>query len=161
MSAVGEWESMARVAASQGGADEEQELLREFLAFELDATPYAIPIERVREIVRMREITPVPRVPEEVLGVVALRGEVVEVVDLRMCLGAELRAPSRRTRIIVLHGDENRVTGVLVDSVREVMRVPDRDITLATSEAGVVSDLFRRDEEFVSILDIERVLDLA
>jgi len=155
-----DWETLARSAAAHDGSEEEQVLVRELICFELAGTPYAMPVERVREIVRLREITPVPRVPRQVLGVIALRGEVVEVVDLRMCLGLDCSEPTRRTRIIVLHGDDVRVAGVLVDVVHEVLRVPEADVTPAVAEGGAVLELCTRENDFVSILDIDRVLDL-
>jgi len=158
--ATGAWDALARAAANAEGADE-AEVLRELLVFTLDDAPYAIPVERVREIVRMRSMTPVPRVPQEVRGVIALRGEIVQVVDLRMCLSLAVTEPTRRTRIIVLHGDDDRVAGVWVDAVREVMRVSEEDIRSASGgDDASVSDLFLAGEEFVSIMNLDRVLDL-
>lgn len=156
-----EWESLARTAslASQA-ASEEPEALRELLVFDLAESSYAIPVERVREIVRLRIITPMPRVPAEILGVIALRGEVVQIVDLRMRLGLESAPSTRRTRIIVLHGDDDRVAGVLVDGVREVVRISDDTIRPSTGgEGDAVAELFVRGEDFVSILDLDRVLE--
>jgi chemotaxis signal transduction protein len=93
--------------------------------------------------------------------VIALRGEVVQVVDLRMRLKLAACDPTRSTRIIVLHGDDDRVSGVLVDAVREVMRVSEEHIRPATNgEDDSVSELFLSGDEFVSIMDLERVLDL-
>lgn len=157
----GDWESLARNAATGRGKDEAPIVLRELLVFDIAETPYAIPVERVREIVRMRALTPVPRVPDEVIGVIALRGEVVQVVDLRLFLGLEAREPGRSTRIIVLHGDDDRVTGILVDAVREVVRIPEDDVRPASSgETDAVLELFLGGDEFVSILDLDRVMEL-
>jgi purine-binding chemotaxis protein CheW len=152
---------LARGAAGYDVSDQEPEIFREFLAFVLDNSPYAVPVERVREIIRLREITPMPRVPGSVLGVVALRGEIVQVVDGRTRMGLELAAPTRRSRIIVLHGEDNRVTGVLVDAVEEVLRVPESEIVSTTSsQIGAVVELCKRGEQFVSIIDMDHVLDL-
>jgi purine-binding chemotaxis protein CheW len=156
-----DWESLARSAAMSASVQEEPELLRELLTFRLADSPYAIPVERVREIVRLREITPMPRVPRAVLGVIALRGEIVQVVDLRMRLGLSTAEPGRASRVIVLHGDDDRVTGVLVDAVQEVLRVMEDAIRPASAgENAAVSELVTRGEEFVSIIDLDRVLDL-
>lgn len=153
------WEALARDAA-QGGEEEAPELLHELLVFLLGDSPYAIPVDRVREIVRLRTMTPVPRVPKEIRGVIALRGEVVQVVDLRMRLGLDACDETRRTRIIVLHGEDDRVTGVLVDAVRDVMRVPDAKLRPATGgEGDAVTELFLCDDDFVSIIDLDRVLE--
>lgn len=155
-----EWERLARSASGVNATQKQPELLRELLTFELDSSPYAIAVERVREIIRPRETTPMPRVPDCVIGVVAMRGEIVQVVDLRMRLGLALSAPTRRSRVIVLHGDDDRVTGVLVDAVREVLRASEDDISAATAnQSGYVMELCKCDEEFVSIVDLDHVLD--
>ena len=154
------WESLARAAAAGSDANEAPRVLRELLVLVLGDSRYSIPVDRVREIVRMRPLTPVPRVPPEIRGVIALRGEVVQVVDLRMRLGLPTNETGRRTRIVVLHGDDNRVTGILVDAVREVVRVSEEDIRPATGfEGDSVSELFLSGDDFVSILDLDRVLE--
>ena len=159
---AGDWESLARVAARAGDEGEGAELIRELLSFRLDDSPYAIPVERVREIVRLRDVTRVPKVPEWVLGVVALRGEVVQVVDLRMRLGLPTNEFTRRSRIIVLHGDDDRITGVLVDAVDQVLRVSEEAFRLAssTSDLAAVTELCLRDGDFISVVDLDRVLEL-
>lgn len=155
-----EWVRLARGAAAQGTDAGEVEVIRELLTFDLAGSPYAIPVEIVREIVRLREIAPMPRVPSSVLGVIALRGEIVQVVDLRMRLGLAVADESRRSRIIVLHGDDQKVTGVLVDAVNEVLRVNENEIRLSTSgDISNVEELCPRGDEFVSIINIDRVLD--
>lgn len=155
-----DWETLARDAARRGEGSEDVELLRELLVFLLDGTPYAIPVERVREIVRVGQITPMPRVPSAVLGVIALRGEVVQVVDLRMRLRLRVSDASRATRIVVLHGDDDRVTGILVDAVDAVLRVAEDEIHPASSsEGGAVTEMCVRGDEFVSLLDLDQVLD--
>lgn len=155
-----EWERLARNAAERGEEQTEADMLRELLVFDLAGSPYAIPVERVREIVRVRDITPMPRVPDSVLGVVAMRGEIVQVVDLRMCLGLETSGVTRRSRVIVLHGDDKKVTGVLVDAVQEVLRTSEAEISgTSTADASAVQELCVRGEEFVSIIDTERVME--
>lgn len=160
-----DWEALARGAAADfggGGHEDASHELRELLVFGLDGAAYAVPVERVREIVRMRQLTLVPRAPAWLLGVVALRGEIVEVVDLRRRLGLGGSSPDRSHRIIVLHGDADRVTGLLVDSVSEVYRIHDDEVLPAQSlDVSNVSEVCPRDGEFVSILDLERVLGVS
>jgi purine-binding chemotaxis protein CheW len=157
-----DWEDVARKAVDDFEEEPEAEgaeLLRELLVFELDESAYAIAVERIREIVRMRDLTHLPRSPEWLLGVMALRGEVVEVVDLRCRLGLPAAELDRSSRIIVLHGDAQRVTGVLVDSVSEVFRVSEACVMPAQGfEVTSVTEICRRGEEFVSILDPDGAL---
>jgi purine-binding chemotaxis protein CheW len=158
------WENVARGAADSFGIhtnDDSSHAVRELLVFGLDDSAYAVPVERVREIVRMRELTRVPRSPGWLLGVVALRGEIVEVVDLRLRLGLGASQPTRSSRIIVLHGETDRVAGVLVDSVREVFRVAEEEMKPAQGlEMMSVVEMCRYGAEFVSILDIDRALEM-
>jgi purine-binding chemotaxis protein CheW len=88
-----------------------------------------------------------------------LRGEVLQIVDLRLRLSLRVGEPTRSTRILVLHGDDDGVAGVIVDAVEEVARVPEEQIRAAGGESDAVAELFLRDEVFVSILDLDRVLD--
>lgn len=157
-----DWLGMARSASSAlslASAEAGTEMLRELLVIGLDHSAYAIAVERVREIVRMRSLTRVPRAPDWLLGVLALRGEVIEIVDLRRRLGIESSQPDRSSRIIVLHGDGERVTGVLVDSVSDVHRVREDEIQPADAlDLFAVVEMCPRGSEFISILDIDRVL---
>ncbi|MBW2501254.1 MAG: purine-binding chemotaxis protein CheW [Deltaproteobacteria bacterium] len=160
-----DWASMARSAARayrSASSEHESDLQRELLVFELDGSAYAIAVERVREIVRTRELTRVPRAPEWLMGVVALRGEIVEVVDLRRRLGLPPGRVGRTSRIIVLHGDADGITGVLVDSVDEVYRIGEEAIRPAQEiDASAVVEMCPRNGEFVSILAIDRALEVA
>jgi purine-binding chemotaxis protein CheW len=155
------WERIARAASIGAQTSSEVQVLREFLTFRLAGTPYAVPVERVREIVRMRPLTPVPRVPASLVGVISLRGEIVEVIDVRPRLGMPSAEITRATRIVVLHGDDGRTSGLLVDGVSDVLRVTEEALRRdASGDSGRIEALCVRGAEFVSILDLERVLDL-
>lgn len=164
------FETLARAAASRGDAPEETAAERELLVLWLGDDPYAIPVERVREIVRLRPITPIPRVPAAVRGVLSLRGEIVQVIDLRRRLGlaasdrrpnAEGERRSERRRVVVLNGEDGQMTGLLVDRVSEVLRLRDDALRAPTArEASTVHALAPHGEHFVSVFDVDRVLDL-
>lgn len=155
------WEDLARHAARAQPATG-IEAFRQFLTLTLDGTPYAVPVEMVREIVRMRPVTPIPRVCAEVCGVISLRGDIIQVIDLRRRLSLPAAAPGRHSRIIVLQADDDLRAGLLVDGVRDVVRVTDRDMLPPPGgDGGSVEALIRRDEIFVSVLDLERVLAVA
>ncbi len=135
------WDVLAREAAQRRDLGSEVVELLQLLTFELEGAPYALPVECVREIVRIRPITPVPRMPEEVRGVISLRGEIVQVVDLRRRLGLEPVELGRRSRVIVVHGGDGRVAGLLVDAVTEVLSVADDALRPASGEVGAVDQL--------------------
>ena len=152
------WDALAREAAQHRDFDSEAVELLQLLTFELEGAPYALPVECVQEIVRIRPITPVPRMPEDVRGVISLRGEIVQVVDLRRRLGLESVDPGRSSRVIVVHGGDGRVSGLLVDAVTEVLSVADDALRPASGEVGAVEALCVRGEQFVSLVDLEQVL---
>lgn len=161
------WEDLARAAVDRIGGREDDDAsaeLRELLVIWLDEDPYALPIERVREIVRLRPITPVPRVPDAVLGVISLRGEIVQVLDLRGRLGLAARSAApdlRRHRIVVLNGDDGQLAGLRVDRVSEVLRTPAAATRApGARESDSVCALVPHGDRFVSLFDVDRLLDL-
>jgi len=155
------WESLARAALRPRRVAEDPGVLRRLLAFELEGAPYAVPVERVREIVRLRPITPIPRTPPDFRGVISLRGEIVLVIDARQRLQLPQAPPTRSSRIIVVQNDEGRVAGLLVDGVNAVLRVAEDAFRLTPpGEPGAVAALCRCGDRFVSVLDLERMLDV-
>lgn len=157
------WEALAKAAAARrSGAVEEQSALLELLTLQLAGTPYAIPVVRVREIVRMRSVTPVPRVPSEILGVISLRGEIVQVVDMRRRLGLAVSEPSRDSRIIIVLTEDNRLAGLLVDAVTSVLRIKESVMLPAPAgETENIAGLCPRGKEFVSLIALDRVLEIG
>lgn len=153
------WAELARQAARPGD-DALPEEVRQLLVFQVAGGSYALPVECVREIVRLRPTTPIPRAPADVCGVISLRGEIVQVIDLRRRLGAEPTAPTRGARIVVVQADDAGVAGLLVDGVREVLRIGEAAVQLQGGGDGMVAALVRRGGVFVSLIDLERVLDL-
>ncbi len=156
------WEGLARSASRSFVSADSAPDRRELLVIGAGEGAYAIPVERVREIVRLAAITRVPRMPDWLVGVVPLRGEVIEVVDLRRRLGLASVGATRSSRIVVIHGDNDGIAGVLVDSVKGVMRVPESDVLPAQGhDFRSIVEMFRSGESFVGILDLERVVGLA
>jgi purine-binding chemotaxis protein CheW len=163
MSAAGErasWAELARSAAL-GGDETAPEEIRQLLVFEVAGGSYALPVECVREIVRLRPTTPIPRAPQDVCGVIALRGEIVQVLDTRRRLGLPPAVASPRSRVIVMNGDDGDVTGLLVDGVHEVLRVEEAELRAPTdSDGGVITALAPRGERFVSLLSPEHLVGI-
>ena len=113
---------------------------KQLVVFDLAEEAYGVDIGAVREIIRMQDITQVPRTPEFVEGVINLRGKVIPVVDLRKRFGFEAEDATKDTRIVVVDIGGQDI-GVVVDAVNEVLRVaagavepPSSVITTADSE---------------------------
>lgn len=102
-----------------------------YLTFSLDNEEYGIGILQIKEIIGMMPITPVPRTPEFVKGVINLRGKVIPVIDLRLRFRMEEIEHTERTCIIVVEIEMQAsqiVIGVIVDSVSEVLNIKGEDI---------------------------------
>jgi purine-binding chemotaxis protein CheW len=102
-----------------------------YLTFTLDEEDYGIGILKIKEIIGMMPITPVPQTPEHVKGVINLRGRVIPVVDLRLRFGMDSIDYNERTCIIVveIEGEAGTVMiGIVVDSVSEVLNIKAEEI---------------------------------
>jgi purine-binding chemotaxis protein CheW len=117
-------------------------LAGKYLTFVLGEEEYGLPVLRVREIIKMLDITVVPQVPHHVRGVVNLRGKVIPVVDLRAKFGFAEVDYTDRTSIVVVEvaGRSGKaMLGVIVDAVSEVLSVAAEDLE-ATPEFGAHID---------------------
>jgi len=99
-----------------------------FVGFTLGKEEYAVDILRIREIIRLRVITAVPRAPSFVPGVLSLRGTILPIVDLRRRLRLPAGALDKRSRILVVAADDGELFGLLVDEVRNVVPLRAEDI---------------------------------
>ena len=108
----------------------------EFLAFVLAGDVYAAPVALVREILKPPPLTPVPRAPHAILGIVSVRGQLVTVIDLRRRLRLGEAPISRRARILLVDGEDGEVMGVYVDEVLQVYRLADAEIEPAATALG-------------------------
>jgi purine-binding chemotaxis protein CheW len=97
------------------------------LIFKLGEECYAIPVLKVREIIRLLEITPIPQMPTFILGVINLRGKIVPVLDLRIRFGLRGSQTTQSTCIVVVQvktpKGHNIQMGLVVDGVQEVLNI--------------------------------------
>jgi purine-binding chemotaxis protein CheW len=98
-----------------------------FLTLFLAGEEYGLEILKVQEIIGMMEVTPVPRLPEHIRGVINLRGKVIPIVDLRMEFGMPAAERTAETCIIVVQANGLQ-TGLVVDQVSEVLDIAGEDI---------------------------------
>jgi purine-binding chemotaxis protein CheW len=138
---------------------------RQYLTFRLGREVFATDVAKVREVLDLTPITAVPRTPEFMAGVINLRGAVVPVVDLRLCLAMERTENTQNTCIVVvevLMDQESIVLGALADSVEEVIDLEPDQIEAAPHignhmRTEFIRGIGKRDSQFVMILDIDRV----
>lgn len=134
-----------------------------YLVFALGREEYGVPVLKVREIIKVMDITPVPQVPAHVRGVINLRGKVIPVVDLRLKFGLPWRDYAERTCIIVIDVRTVGLLGVVVDAVSEVVNVAAADIEEPPALGATVSTdyllgLAKVKGTVKILLDLDRVL---
>jgi len=97
-----------------------------YLTFTLATEEYGVPVLRVREIIKMMDITEVPQVPPHIKGVLNLRGKVIPVIDMRLKFGFTQAEITSRTCIIVVEvavAARRALMGIIVDHVLEVLNI--------------------------------------
>jgi purine-binding chemotaxis protein CheW len=137
-----------------------------YLTFSLGGEEYGIGILKVKEIIGMMTVTPVPQTPTFVKGVINLRGKVIPVIDLRLRFAMETMTYTERTCIIVveIHGEAGSVPmGIVVDAVSEVLNIRAADIE-DTPTFGVklntdsILGMAKTEGGVKILLDIDKVL---
>jgi purine-binding chemotaxis protein CheW len=137
----------------------------QYLTFKLDRELFAVDIDKVREVLEFSSVTKVPRTPEFMRGVINLRGNVVPVVDMRLKLGLSMTEKTVDTCVVISEvtvDGECTVLGALVDSVQEVIDLDASNVAPpphmgSRVDTAVIRGMGKRDEQFVMILDLDRV----
>ncbi|MGA3024813.1 MAG: chemotaxis protein CheW [Bryobacteraceae bacterium] len=137
----------------------------QLVTFLLGDEEYGVPISQIQEIDRLARITKVPKAAEFIEGITNLRGEVIPVLDTRKRFGLEVKQSDDRTRIIIV--DLGGVkTGLVVDSVREVLNLATKDIAPPPEAIGsgidqqFISGIGKVDagKRMIVLLEVERIL---
>jgi purine-binding chemotaxis protein CheW len=132
--------------------------------FFLSREEYGVDVRLVQEIIRVSEITPVPRAPESVKGVINLRGRIIPVVDLKKKLGLGDVDRGRRARIVVVKLRE-RLVGLLVDAASQVLKVPVSSIEPAPDavveiDAQYIRGVAKLKDRLIILMDLQKILSL-
>ena len=133
------------------------ESIVELLAFWIADEEYAVDILEIQEIIKLAEVTEVPRAPSCVLGIISLRGTVVPIVDLRVVLNMGRIESTRMSRVLVFRGEGDPV-GILVDQVTSVERlergaIEPKPKTMQIEASEVIGGVGRIDERILIMLD--------
>ena len=107
--------------------EEENTQKGRYLIFSIDNENYGIEIQYVVEIIGIQTITEIPGLPDYVKGIVNLRGKIIPVIDIRLLFKKEPKDYNDRTCIIVID-IKNISIGLIVDTVSEVITIPEQDI---------------------------------
>ncbi len=143
----------------------------QMVTFRVGTAEYGLGINAITEVIRPLKITPLPRMPEFIEGVVNLRGVIIPVVDLRKRFAlAETVNDQRKMRMLITKGavpaavrGGGRLLGLVVDEVREVLFIPRKDIDAAPEaargeQADFITGMGKVGERLIILLDISKIL---
>lgn len=134
----------------------------QFVGFKVGGEEFGVNILKIQEIIRMKQITKVPRSHDFCEGVINLRGNILPVLDLRRRFGIETVENSKKTRIMVVNVC-GRTIGIIVDEVSEVLRLNETQIDEApreviTVDTGYVEGVGKVADRLLIILNLDKLL---
>lgn len=139
-----------------------QSTTEQLVVFALESESYGIEIFRVHEIIRLREITPIPRTATHIRGLVNLRGKTIPVVDLRARFAVTGSGDTESSRIIVVETAQGNI-GVVVDEVKEVVTIDREQVEpapafVAGHETDFVRGVANQGGNLITLLDLDKAL---
>jgi purine-binding chemotaxis protein CheW len=136
--------------------------LIQLVSFNLDQEEYGVDVLKVREIIRMPNVTRVPNTPHYVEGVINLRGKVIPIISMRKKFSLDNIDTDKQTRIMVMDMD-GELMGFIVDSVSEVIRISEAEIQPPPPvvQGGIdqvcLSGVINRADRLLVLLELEKV----
>ena len=154
--------SVKNEIAKAGGKESHLSGSLQYIVIRLGEEQYGIDIRYVDNIVRMQNITRVPKVPAYLKGVINLRGEVIPVVSLRLKMGLPADEYTKATRIIILKSEAAGVLGIIVDEVREVVTLSEDNIEKISHEnkdgkTSFINGIGKNGGDLISLLDLNAI----
>lgn len=148
-------------ARDAGRAGEDEQYVTFFIRNEI----YGVPVMKVQEIIGMTKITAMPNSLPFMKGVIDLRGAVVPVIDLRLKFEME-QAEYNNFTVIIIVEVKDRLVGMIVDSVSDVLSIPVHSIQETPSFSAKINTEYmqgigQKDDTLVIILDVDRILTTA
>lgn len=147
---------------------------RQLAIFKIGSEEFGIEIDRISSIEQMLEIFKIPNSPEYIEGMVNLRGKVHTVINLRKRFGMQCPESDENSRIIMVHSSSagssasssassSAVTGIIVDTAREIIKVEDSDFDTDTkpksgSKNKFVCGSIKNGGRTILLLDVDKVL---
>jgi len=135
----------------------------QLVIFRIGDEEFGLDISQVREIIRMQEITPMPKAPVFIEGVINLRGQIIAVMELSKRLSLPSGERTDKSRIVVAEVGEN-ILGLVVDEVPEVLRITENNIEPAPDifEGRIHSDFIKGvgkcEDRLIILLDVDKII---
>ncbi len=136
--------------------------VKQLISFTVGTEEYGLELLCVKEVIRMRHITWLPKAPACMKGIINLRGDVIPIVDLREKFGLVAQEQTAMTRIIVVEV-EGRPVGMVVDSASQVVRVATDQFEppppmMGMAAQGFITGVGKLDGKLIITLDVDRIL---
>jgi len=136
----------------------------QLVVFEASGESFGIDIGAVQEIIRIQQITDVPKAPMHVKGVINLRGKVIPIIDLRERFGLSQGDETKATRIVVVDVSGS-IVGMIVDAVSEVLRIGMDQIeppsSIIESYEKYLKGIGKLQERLILLIDLETLVPEA
>jgi purine-binding chemotaxis protein CheW len=135
---------------------------RQYCTFRLDDHFLGVEVERVQEVIRFQEMTPVPLAAPAVSGLINLRGQIVTAVDLRVCLGMPPRASGKLPMNVVVRSND-RAVSLLVDEIGDVLDVDAESFekppsTVDKVDRALFTGVYKLAEKLLLVLDTDKAV---
>jgi len=136
--------------------------LRDIVIFSLDEPRYALPLSSVERVVRIVEITPLPKAPDIVIGVINMQGQVIPVINVRR----RFHLPEREIRLedqLIIARTAKRLVALVADSVSGVHKLEERELVIAKQDlpyAGYIEGVVKLEQGLFLICDLDQFLSL-
>jgi purine-binding chemotaxis protein CheW len=154
-------------AAERGKAQARVELAQ-LVAFGVADGDYCVDIMRIKEIINPVAVTPMPKAPPFIEGVIELRGAILPLIDVRKRFDLVATAATRATKVLIVSidlGEQRIIVGLVVDRVSEPLRVPKADIKpaprLSVSERAFFIGVVAHHGKMLMVLDVDALLSSA
>lgn len=136
-----------------------------YILFEIAGTTYALRSRSVQQMEMVEHITPVPNAPPFVEGVVFSRGQVVPTVNVRRCFGFEKKPHDLKTRLVVI-AHKDRIVGLLVDSAREFVSIPQSAMQpppegISGLSGKYLQSIAKLGDRLILIIDVDELLNVT
>lgn len=133
--------------------------VKQYIVVMIGNEQYGIDIRYVDNIVRMQQITRVPKVQSYFKGIISLRGEIVPVMSIRRKMDLPDDEYTNASRIIILKLEEKGAIGVIVDEVKEVVNLSEDQIDRNTNRGRFINGVGKHGEELISLLEISATVE--
>ncbi|SFD06546.1 chemotaxis protein CheW [Butyrivibrio sp. YAB3001] len=130
-----------------------------YVIFDVNNGKYGIDVNHVNTVINMPTITKIPKTPAHYKGIISLRGEVIPIISLRKKISLEEDVVTADSRVIITEMDDDRKVGLIVDSVKEVVAIPDDDIMepsqFLKGQRTLIYGVAKKGDNIISFFDVE------